>query len=156
MKKVYKITTKELTTYGGFKWEVGKWYKTSGMSPFCGRSWLHCYAHPDIAVLMNPIYGCYEDYILWEAEAKGEHRSDHGLKEGYTEMRLVKQIEIPVFTPVQKVAFARICVKKMDYKERIRSIPPRDDMDVAYAAHRSAKKKEIDFIALAKKCREYK
>lgn len=34
--KKYKLTSQQLTTHGGFKWEIGKKYITIGEGELCG------------------------------------------------------------------------------------------------------------------------
>jgi len=124
MKTVYKLTDINMQTYEGFQWELNKWVKTSGAGELCSKGWLHAYTHPLLAVLLNPIHGNYyggvtKDSIttgirLFEAEARGECKEDSGLKIGYTEMRLVKEIKVPEINLIQKVAFGILASLKVE------------------------------------------
>jgi hypothetical protein len=111
--KFYKLTNPDKTTFGGFKWKVGKWYKTSGEGDLCWEGWLHFYHSPDLAVLLNPIHADFKDPVLWEAECRGKSLDDRGLKIGWTEARIVKKIKLPKWTTTQKVAFGILCAKEV-------------------------------------------
>lgn len=104
--KVYKLTDQNMRTYRGFQWKLGKWHKTSGKGDLCSASWLHFYSDPLIAVFMNPIHAQISRPLLFEAEAKGKSLDDNGLKIGYTQGRITKQIELPVFTTEQLIEIA--------------------------------------------------
>jgi hypothetical protein len=114
MKKItIKKTNPDKTTFGGFKWKVGKWYKTSGEGDLCWEGWLHFYHSPDLAVLLNPIHADFKDPVLWEAECRGKSLDDRGLKIGWTEARIVKKIKLPEWTTTKKVAFGILCAKEV-------------------------------------------
>jgi hypothetical protein len=104
--KKYKLTTQEMTTYNGFKWELGKKYTTSGEGDLCSGGFLHYYHHPLLAVLLNPIHADITNPRIFEVEADGIHKNDNGLKGGCNEMTLVKEIELPIITSTQRVAFS--------------------------------------------------
>lgn len=109
---VYKLTTPEGTTHNGYKWSLpsggapGGWHETDGAGGLCGPGWLHWYHHPLLAALMNPAHADIADPVLWEAEAGGELRDDHGLKGGSTRLRLVARAELPALTAEQRTAIA--------------------------------------------------
>lgn len=104
--KVYKLTTQDLKTHGNCQWQLGKWKKTSGKGDLCGAGWLHAYESPELAVLFNSIHANVINPKLFIAEAAGSGKDDMGMKMGFSRMRLVKEIELPCFTPTQRVAFA--------------------------------------------------
>ena len=114
--KKYKLTTQKLTTHNGFQWIVGKKETTSGEGGLCDKGFLHYYHHPLLAVLLNSIHADIKNPRLFEVKAKGKHLDDKSLKGGCTEMTLIKEIELPVITKTQKIAFAVLCAKKA-YKE---------------------------------------
>ena len=63
-----------------------------------------------LAVLLNPIGAKYGSRMrLWEAEAEGEHLDDRGLKSGWSRMRLVREIAVPVVTTEQRITIAIMC-----------------------------------------------
>ena len=111
----YKLTTQQGTTHNGYQWSLpkgkrpGKWHKTDGRGELCGPGWLHYYHDPMLAVLLNPIHANIKDPILWEVEVDGEQLDDNGLKGGTTKMRLVRRIELPTFSTVQRTAFGILC-----------------------------------------------
>src|SRR5690606_18725048 len=96
--KKFKLTNKELRTYGGCQWVVGEKKTTSGKGGLCGPGWLHYYHSPELAVLLNPIHADISEPRLWEVSADGEHKDNCGLKGGCTQMTLVREVELPVVT----------------------------------------------------------
>jgi len=106
---VYKLTNQDCCTRGDTLWTPGKWRKTSGVGDLCGPGWLHFYSDPLVAVLLNPIHGAIASPRLWEAEAGGEMKADHGLKAGSTRLRVVREIPLPEITTEQRVRFAICC-----------------------------------------------
>ena len=59
---VFKITTRgNLTRPGCFnqtKWDVGVVHSSDGLAKdLCNPSWLHCYPHPVLAFVCDPIHG---------------------------------------------------------------------------------------------------
>src|SRR5690606_4646419 len=119
--KKYKLTTQDLTTYNGFKWEIGKKYTTNGEGGLCGPGFLHYYHHPLLAVLLNPIHADIINPRLFEVEAEGIHLDNHGLKGGCTEMTILREIDLPEITTTQRVAFSVLIsldvYKSKGYKE---------------------------------------
>ena len=104
--KKYKLTNQNLQTYNGFQWEIGKKVTTEGNS---NDQWLHYYDHPLLAVLFNRIHANIDKPKLFVVEASGKHLNDNGLKGGCTEMRLIKEISLPVITTNQRIAFGIYC-----------------------------------------------
>lgn len=107
---VYKLTNQNMQTYGGCQWVIGEEKTTSGKDKLCSSGWLHCYSDPLLAVMLNPIHGNYKYPKLFEAEAGGREKHNHGLKSGYTKMTLVKELPVPEVTLIQRVAFGILCV----------------------------------------------
>jgi len=105
----YKITDKDIRTYQGFQWVVGKWVKTSGKGKLCSKNWIHVYAHPLLAVLHNPIHGGYNPIRLWMCEVKGRCNTEGQMKEGWSKVRLVKEIDVPEFSIEQRIAYGIKC-----------------------------------------------
>ena len=108
----YKFTTQDLTTYDDCKWAVGKWKKTTGEGDLCDKGWLHCYQDPILAVFHDPAYGNYlseDNPRLWRIEVNGKYLKDGYLKEGWTEMKLIEEVEIPHITTEQRVRYAIYC-----------------------------------------------
>lgn len=111
----YKLTTQDGTTHNYYQWSLpkgekpGDWHRTSGEGNLCRPGWLHYYHHPLLAVLLNPIHADIQDPILWEVEVGGEQKDDAGLKGGATKMRLLKKIDLPMFSTEQRVVFGIYC-----------------------------------------------
>ena len=114
----YKLTKQDLTTYNGFQWTIGEWKETSGEGELCTSGWLHCYTNPLLAILLNPIHARISNPKLFEIEVDGKCLTDYGLKEGWTKMKLVKEIAIPEITNIQKVAFAILCALEVYHDEK--------------------------------------
>lgn len=110
----YKLTRQDLTTYNDCTWTPNKWKMAHGEGPLCSSAWLHCYIHPLLAVLFNPIHANYHNPFLWIVEVQGRCRDDRGLKEGWTQMCLRERIEMPAITDVQRIAFGILCAKQVE------------------------------------------
>jgi len=115
--KRYKLTDQNMQTYNNFQWELGKEYSTSGKGDLCGPGWLHCYSHPLLAALLNSLHADFKNPRLFLCEATGNHKYDKGLKEGCTTLKLIKEIELPIITLEQRVAFGILCALEV-YKEK--------------------------------------
>jgi len=110
---VYKLTRADGTTRNGYQWslptnnKLGKWHRAEGRgADLCSDGYLHWYHHPMLAALLHPLHVDFKDAVLWEAEARGEVRDDNRLKGGSKELRLVRFMDMPVFSSEQKAAFA--------------------------------------------------
>ena len=113
----YKLTNQNLQTYNGFQWEIGKKVTTSGEGNLCSDGWLHFYHTPELAVLLNPIHANIGSPRLFEVEVGETCLDDKGLKGGTTEMTLIKELELPVISLTQKIAFGILCAKEI-YKDQ--------------------------------------
>ena len=166
-KKYYKLTDANMRTHNEFQWEVGKWVETSGEGELCGPGWIHCYHHPLLAVLLNPIHANFKHPRLFEAEVSGKSLDDRGLKIGWQKVRLLEEISIPKITKEQKIRFGIFCALRV-YKEKSfvawakRWLSGKDisrtatwaARTAAGAAAGAAAEKKINLIALAKRaCR---
>jgi hypothetical protein len=105
----YKLTDQQLQTHNWYQWKVGEWVKTDGSGELCGPGWLHCYEHPLLAVLHNPIHANIHNPILWAAEVRGLEKRDGEMKAGWTEMRLIRRVKIPVLTIDQHIKYGIRC-----------------------------------------------
>ena len=106
---VYKLTNQENKTYGECCWTPGEWKTASGEGELCGPGWLHCYESPEIAVFMNPIHAKINNPCLWLADVRGNCLRDGQLKSGYTKMRIIEKIELPIITTAQRVEIGIRC-----------------------------------------------
>ena len=109
MKIRYKLTNQDLTTHNGCQWKLKEWKETNGNGELCTSGWLHCYSNSLLAIIMNTRHADIKNPKLFKVEVKGETLDDHGLKEGWTRMRLVKELEIPEINITQKIAFGIYC-----------------------------------------------
>ncbi len=68
--KYYKLTNRDHTTYAGqVWWTPDEWNDAEpGKCKPCSSTALHGYTTPELAVLLNPIHGDYQDPLLWECE----------------------------------------------------------------------------------------
>ena len=113
---IYKLTNQNVQTRGSFQWALAEWHETSGEGELCSSGWLHCYSHPLLAVLLNPIHADIANPRLFEGEGEGRMLDDRGLKQGFTRMRITKEIPVPVVTTEQRVKFAILCALEF-YRE---------------------------------------
>ena len=111
MDTVYKLTTKDITTYEGCQWVVGEWRETNGEGDLCGPGWLHCYSDPLVALMHNPIHANIDKPRLWRCEAEGAMKDDRGLKRGYTRLRLVEEMPTEAVTIRQRARYAILCTR---------------------------------------------
>jgi len=114
----YKLTDKNMQTYRGFQWELNKEFSAPGTGELCTDGWFHVYTHPLLAVLLSPTHANFSDsdLRLFEAEVSGRSKNDHGLKEGWEHVKLLRELEVPKITITQKVAFGILCAKEV-YKD---------------------------------------
>jgi len=117
----YKLTNRNLYTYGGFLWQVDRWHETDGEGDLCGPGWLHAYSDPILAVMMNPIHADFPNPRLFEARGAGRKLDDYGLKCGYTRIRLVKELDVPEVNVIQRVAFGILCALEVCEDSRFRA-----------------------------------
>jgi len=119
MKKYYKLTNQKMRTYDGFQWVLEEWQEAEGSisKSLCTDAWLHCYDSPLLAVLHNPIHADIKNPRLFEVEVDGKSKNDNGVKHGFREMRLVKELPLPKITTIQKIAYSILCAKEV-YREK--------------------------------------
>ena len=117
--RYYKLTDQKMQTHNGFQWKLGEWQEAKGdvNQDLCSNAWLHCYDSPLLAVLHNPIHANIKNPRLFEVEIDGETKNDSGMKRGFRKMRLVKEIDAPKISDVQRIAYGILCAKKV-YKAK--------------------------------------
>ena len=152
--KVYKLTNQDHQTHGNCQWGVNVTHETNGIGALCGSGWLHFYTHPLLAVLFNPIHGNIKDPVLWEAEAEGQFKDDHGLKGGCTKLTTLKAVPLPELTTAQKVRFAILCSMALkpdvpDWNEWAGGWLNGENRAAGWAAGWAAWAAGLDLIALA-------
>lgn len=101
---VYKLTNQDLTTYGGYQYQVGLWHEFPGEGPLCTLGWSHAYEAPELAVLLNPVHANFDNPKLWYAEAVVGASDNH--KIGCSRIRLLSEQPLPTYTVEQRVAWA--------------------------------------------------
>ncbi|MDD8011845.1 MAG: hypothetical protein PHX05_00005, partial [Acidobacteriota bacterium] len=116
MKIRYKLLRQDMTSHGGCRWTVGEWKETDGHGELCGPGWLHDYIHPLLAVLHNPIHANIRDPLGFAVEVAGKNLRDGQMKEGWTRMRPIKQIALPVVTIEQRVRYAILAAQEVTPK----------------------------------------
>jgi hypothetical protein len=115
-KIMYKLVSKDWTTHGGMKWEIGKTNcATKPGTEMCTNQVLHCYNDPRLVVIFNPIHANISGPHLLEIRVDKIVNSD-GLKFASKEQTPIKEIEPPKLSLNQKVAFAIKCALLV-YKE---------------------------------------
>lgn len=117
----YKLTNQKSQTYGQTQWGENITHTASGQGRLCGKGWIHVYESPKLAVLLNPIHADFDDPLLWECQAAGRSKHDHGLKSGYTSVTTLRQIPLPVITAEQRVKFAILCALKVYENDNFRT-----------------------------------
>lgn len=161
METVYKLTDKDNRTRPGMYnetfWGEGVTHTELGAKELCGPGWIHAYTSPILAVLLNRAHANFDEKTmqLWGCQAEvGLRRAD---KIGCTVLTTVKKIDFPVFTLIQKQAFA-ILVAKAVYREDSFQLwadgwlSGKDrSANAAYAAYAA----DLDLIAIAKEALKY-
>lgn len=107
----YKLLTQEMTSHNNTKWEVGVPIKISKEgNEMCSGSVLHCYNHPMLAVILNPIHANIKNPRLFEISVDRIVNSD-GLKFASKSQTLLREISLPEISTEQKVEFGIRVVK---------------------------------------------
>ncbi len=116
--KAYKLTDQNNKTRGNTVWGPGISHTAKGGHDLlCSNAWIHFYTNPLIAVLMNPIHARFDLPRLWECETAGEELHEP-LKSGCKTLTTVKEIPVPVISPINKIAFAILCAKQVFKEEK--------------------------------------
>lgn len=119
MKTYYKLTDQDMQTKNNFQWELNKIYRIEEINkhkPLCTEYWFHVYSSPLLAILLNPIHANISNPRLFKCICKGLHKTDRGLKEGFTQVELTEELKLPEIISNQKIAFGILCAKEV-YKE---------------------------------------
>jgi len=120
---VYKLTDKDGYTRRGKSgetlWAPGTIRKTKGEGPLCTDQWIHAYEHPTLAVLHDPVHGCYGSKArLWECDTdEGVIQRDGQMKLGATSLRIIREIKKPEVTVEQRIAYAISCTLRVYAEE---------------------------------------
>lgn len=113
---MYKLLTQDMKSHGGFQWEMGKEYRIDKPGKtLCSDQVFHCYSHPVLAILLNPIHAHIDNPRSFEIEVDAIINDD-GLKYGTKMQKLAKEIEVPQLDIMAKVDFS-IRIAMDVYKE---------------------------------------
>ena len=106
-----------MQTFNGFQWKIGETKTTSGNSnELCNNQFLHYYHDPLLAILLNPVHANIDNPRLFEVEAEGIHLNDKGLQGGCTQLTLIRELELPKVTTLNRIAFGILCALEV-YRE---------------------------------------
>jgi len=120
---VYKLTDSNGYTRRGQSgetlWAPGTVRKTEGNGPLCSKHWTHAYEHPILAVLHDPVCGCYGSKArLWECDTlNGVIQREGQMKLGATSLCIIREINKPEVTMGQRTAYAILCSLKVYSEE---------------------------------------
>lgn len=113
--KYYKLLTQDLKSHNNTQWQIGVpvTIQKEGVE-MCTDQVLHCYNHPLLAVLLNPIHANISNPKLFEISVDKIVAND-GLKFASKSQTLIGEISLPQINTKQKIEFA-IKVAKLVYK----------------------------------------
>jgi hypothetical protein len=145
--KFYKLLTQDMTSHKDTKWELNKTITvTEEGIEMCTDQVLHCYNHPLLALIFNPIHAKISNPRLFEINVDEIVNTD-GLKYASKSQTLIKELTIPEITTEQKVEFG-IRVAKLVCKDTKwntwadnwldKSDRTKESARAAYAAYRAA------------------
>src|SRR3990167_3974379 len=109
LQKLIKLTEADMTTYGGFRYEVGQEYRFRGIGPLCSTGYSHAYLTQPLAELLNPIHAAFKEPRIWDAEGIVT-KSEGQLKVGCQCIRLIKELPSLALTTEQQIAFGIMSV----------------------------------------------
>ena len=114
---MYKLLTQDMKSHRGFQWEINKEYRIDKHgNELCSDQVFHCYSHPILAILLNPIHANIDNPRLFEIEVDAIVNDD-GLKYGTKIQKLVRELEVPQLDIMTKVDFS-IRIAMEVYKEQ--------------------------------------
>jgi hypothetical protein len=114
--KFYKLLKQDMTSHNDTKWELNKTITvTKEGTEMCTDQVLHCYNHPLLALIFNPLHADISNPRLFEINVDAIVNTD-GLKYASKSQTLIKELTIPEISLEQKVEFA-IRVAKLVYKD---------------------------------------
>ena len=104
--RFYKLLTQDMTSHNDTKWELNiPITVTKEGTEMCTDQVLHCYNHPLLAIVLNPIHADIKNPRLFEIEVDKIVNTD-GLKYASKQQTLIKEITIPEISIEQKLEFA--------------------------------------------------
>jgi hypothetical protein len=81
----------------------------------CSKDFIHVYAHPLIAVFMNPIHGNFANPLIWECDVNGVSAHDSQIKSGFRSVTTVRKIDLPVISIEQRIRICLYCAMKQHH-----------------------------------------
>ena len=118
MAYAYKLLSQKMTSRNNTKWEIGKAIEISkefSGNELCSNQLLHCYASPEIAVVMNPIHANISEPRLFRIRCS-KILADDGTKQGCKKQTLLKELPLPEISVEQRIKIAILCATEV-YKE---------------------------------------
>jgi len=108
-----KITDQDIRTRDT-QWEVGQWVETDGIRDrLCNDSWLHCFTSLLLAGYLRRYCGYPGNARYWLCEVNGKCLIDGTFKEGWTRMRLVREVKRPYIDDRMARAFGIQCIRAL-------------------------------------------
>ena len=109
-----KLTDADGNTYGGTHWDVGVEHTAPGDGELCSADWLHAYADPVLAVLMNPIGASFdpETMRMFRFESDEIPKAEEG-KLGFRHIRCEEWIDVPKVSIEQTIRFGILATKEV-------------------------------------------
>lgn len=104
--KYYKLLTQDLKSHNNTQWQIGVpiTIQKEGVK-MCTDQVLHCYNHPLLAVLFNPIHAKIQNPKLFEISVDQIVNTD-GLKFASKSQTLIGEIPLPQINIEQRIEFA--------------------------------------------------
>ena len=128
---LYKITDKDDVTHGNTRWGKNvthKIKKNKRGTRLCSDEVLHAYKDKNLALLINPTQGGYDNDTLHLWQAEGEIVAEDWGKCGCHELKTIKKLTIPKWyyskemRQLVQIQFAILCAKKvLKYYEKYKS-----------------------------------
>lgn len=112
--KLYKLTDANNCAYNQTDWTQPQPIKPTVNEPkLCSSDVYHAYTSPLLAELMNPAHANFSSTKkLWECD--GEPVVNNGLKVGCYSLTNFKQIDVPIITKIQRIAFGILSVLEIE------------------------------------------
>lgn len=112
--KLYKLTDEKGITYGNTQWGANVTYKLKKTNDpqLCSSNVIHAYKNKNLAYLLNPIHGDYDNPRIYEA--RGEVVVEDYGKVGCFELTTVKELKPPGWLDRKEdvqVMFAVLCAE---------------------------------------------
>ena len=117
-KFAYKLLSQDMKSYDNTKWKLNEIKEKSDKSKIgmCSSDVFHCYAHPILAILFNPIHADIENPRLFKIKIDGICNEDATKQASHSQM-LYRELPIPEITLNQKIAFGIYCALTTCKKE---------------------------------------